>query len=126
MDAYDDLLAILDEQMPEKRGVVHSFIGSFKTAQKFIERGFAIGINGIATYSESYDRLIRETPLESIVIETDCPYLAPGEHKGERNEPTFVRLVAEKVAAVKAISFDEVASMTTANAQRIFLKNRQV
>ena len=124
-DAYDDLLAILDEQMPEKRGVVHSFIGSYKTARKFIERGFAIGINGITTYSESYDRLIRETPLEFIVVETDCPYLAPGEHKGGRNEPLFVRLVAEKVAAVKGISFDEVASVTTANAKRIFLDNRQ-
>jgi TatD DNase family protein len=119
-DAYPDLLELLDEHMPEKRGVVHSFIGSYKTARKFIERGFMIGVNGIATYSESYDRLIRETPLESIVIETDCPYLAPGEHKGERNEPLLVRLVAEKVAAVKGVSYDEVAEKTTENAKRLF------
>jgi TatD DNase family protein len=119
-DAYDDLLALFDESSPERRGVIHSFIGSHKTAKKFLERGWMIGINGIATYSESYDRLIRETPLESIVVETDCPYLAPGEHKGERNEPLLVRLVVEKIAAVKGVSYHEVAEKTTENAKRLF------
>lgn len=119
-DAYDDLLELLAEHMPEKRGVVHSFIGSHKTAKKFLERGWMIGVNGIATYSESYDRLIREVPLESIVIETDCPYLAPGVHKGERNEPALVQLVAEKVAAVRGVTFDEIADATTGNARRLF------
>lgn len=119
-DAYPDLLELLDEHMSEKRGVVHSFIGSHKTAKKFLERGWMIGINGIATYSDSYDRLIHEVPLESIVIETDCPYLAPIPRKGERNEPSLVRLVAEKVAVVKGISYDEVAGVTTKNAERLF------
>jgi TatD DNase family protein len=115
-DAYDDLLELFDETTPEKRGVIHSFIGSHKTAKKFLERGWNIGINGIATYSDSYDRLISEIPLDRIVIETDCPYLAPIPHKGERNEPIFVRLVAEKIAKVKEIPFDEVARVTNENA----------
>lgn len=119
-DAYDDLLKLFDEAMPEKRGIVHSFIGSHKTAKRFLERGWMIGVNGIATYSDSYDRLIREVPLESIVVETDCPYLAPVPHKGERNEPLFVRLVAEKVASAKDVPFEEVAETTSRNARRLF------
>ncbi|NTW46413.1 MAG: TatD family hydrolase [Candidatus Moranbacteria bacterium] len=119
-DAYDDLLSLLDEVMPEKRGIIHSFIGSYKTAKKFLDRGWMIGINGIATYSDSYDRLIREVPLDRIVVETDCPYLAPVPHKGERNEPLLVKLVAEKVAAVKGVPYSDVAKTTTANARRIF------
>ncbi len=119
-DAYDDLLGLFDETAPEKKGIIHSFIGSHKTAKKFLERGWNIGINGIATYSDSYDRLIREVPLDRIVVETDCPYLAPGPHKGERNEPALVRLVAEKIASVKEISYDEVARVTTANAKKLF------
>lgn len=120
-DAYDDLLSLFDEAMPERRGVIHSFIGSHKTAKKFLERGWMIGINGIATYSDSYERLIREVPLGSLVIETDCPYLAPVPHKGERNEPLLVRLVAEKIAAVKGTPFETVAETTTKNA-REFLR----
>ncbi|MEI7750230.1 MAG: TatD family hydrolase [Candidatus Moraniibacteriota bacterium] len=119
-DAYDDLLALFDETAPEKCGVIHSFIGSHKTAKKFLERGWNIGINGIATYSDSYDRLIREVPLDRIVVETDCPYLAPGPHKGERNEPLLVKLVAEKIATVKELSHDEVARATTENAWKMF------
>ncbi|NTW15813.1 MAG: TatD family hydrolase [Candidatus Moranbacteria bacterium] len=119
-DAYDDLLSLLDAVMPEKRGIIHSFIGSYKTAKKFLDRGWMIGINGIATYSDSYDRLIREVPLDRIVVETDCPYLAPVPHKGERNEPLLVKLVAEKVAAVKGVPYSDVAKTTTANARRIF------
>ncbi|MEI6650035.1 MAG: TatD family hydrolase [Candidatus Moraniibacteriota bacterium] len=116
-DAYDDLLALFDETAPEKRGVIHSFIGSHKTAKKFLDRGWNIGINGIVTYSDSYDRLIREVPLQRIVVETDCPYLAPVPQKGERNEPLLVRLVVEKIAFVKGIPFDETARVTTDNAR---------
>ncbi|NTW13482.1 MAG: TatD family hydrolase [Candidatus Moranbacteria bacterium] len=119
-DAYDDLFELFDETSPDKRGIIHSFIGSHKTAKKFLELGWNLGVNGIATYSDSYDRLIREVPLERIVIETDCPYLAPFPHKGERNEPLLVRLVAEKIAAVKGVRFDEVTLVTTKNARDMF------
>jgi TatD DNase family protein len=120
-DAYDDLLEILGNHPVRKKGIVHSFIGSYKTANKFIELGYKIGLNGIATYGESYDRLIREIDLKNIVIETDCPYLTPRPlEKEKRNEPVFVKLVAEKIAAVKGISVEEVAEVTTQNAKEIF------
>ena len=119
-DAYDDLLEILEKHPINKKGIVHSFIGSYKTANKFIELGYKIGLNGIATYGESYDKLIKEIDLKNIVIETDCPYLTPRPlEKDKRNEPIFVKVVAEKIAAVKGISVEEVAEVTTQNAKAV-------
>lgn len=118
-DAYDDLYEILKNNPVKKSGVVHSFVGGHKTAKKFIELGYKIGLNGVITYSESYDRLIREIGLEDIVLETDCPYLTPVPHKGERNEPAYVQLVAEKIAKIKEISVEEAAQVTTKNAQKL-------
>jgi TatD DNase family protein len=117
---YDDLLEILLQYPVNKKGIVHSFTGSLKNAQKFIELGYKIGLNGIITYGESYDKLIREIDLEDFVIETDCPYLTPRPmEKGTRNKPQFVKLVAEKIAEVKNISVEEVANVTTKNAIEI-------
>jgi TatD DNase family protein len=119
-DGYDDLLEILTNFPVAKKGIVHSFIGSYKTANKFIELGYVIGLNGIITYGESYDRLIKEIDLKNIVIETDCPYLTPRPlERGMRNEPLFVKEVAQKIADVKGISLEEVADTTTTNAKRI-------
>jgi TatD DNase family protein len=119
-DAYDDLYEILEKNPVEKRGVIHSFVGSYKTAKKFVELGYLIGLNGIVTYGISYDKLIREIDLKDIVIETDCPYLTPVPKKGERNEPLNVELVAKKIAEVKEISMEEVACETTKNAKKLF------
>ncbi len=119
-DAYDDLLEILKNNPVEKEGVIHSFIGGYKTARKFTELGYKIGLNGVVTYAEDFNRLIKELDIRDIVLETDCPYLTPVPHKGERNEPLYVKLVAEKVAKVREISVEEVASVTTQNAKTIF------
>jgi len=120
-DAYEDLLEILDGNPVIKKGVIHSFIGGYKTAQKFIGLGYKIGLNGIITYSESYDRLIREIGLEKIVIETDCPYLTPKPlEKGTRNEPLFVKNVAQKIADVLGVDISEVEEKTTKNAKETF------
>lgn len=117
-DGYDNLLEILESHPVSRKGIVHSFIGSYKTANKFIELGYKIGLNGIITYGESYDRLIKEVDLNNIVIETDCPYLTPRPlEKGSRNEPLFVKEVAQKIADVKNISIEEVAEVTTENAK---------
>ena len=119
-DGYDDLLEILTNYPVDKKGIVHSFIGSYKTAQKFIELGYSIGLNGIVTYGDSYDKLIREIYLEHIVIETDCPYLTPRPlEKGTRNEPLFVKQVAQKIADVLEVSIEEVAEKTTESARRM-------
>lgn len=121
-DAYDDLLEILEKYPVAKRGIIHSFIGSYKTANKFIELGYKLGLNGIITYGDGYDRLIREIDLENIVLETDCPYLTPRPlEKGTRNQPLFVKEVAQKIANVKGISIEEVAEVTLQNAK--FLLN---
>ena len=119
-DAYDDLYEILKNNPVDKKGIIHSFVGSYKTAKKFIELGYKIGLNGIITYGISYDRLIKEIDLQDIVLETDCPYLAPVPKKGERNEPKYVKYVAEKIAEIKEISLDEVKKQTTQNAKDLF------
>ncbi|HRY82799.1 MAG TPA: TatD family hydrolase [Candidatus Moranbacteria bacterium] len=119
-DAYDDLLEILKNNELEKKGVIHSFVGGYKTAKKFIELGYKIGLNGVVTYGISYNRLIREIDLRDIVLETDCPYLTPVPKKGERNEPLNVRYVAEKIAEVKNIKLEEVEKITTQNAKKLF------
>ncbi|NTW27079.1 MAG: TatD family hydrolase [Candidatus Moranbacteria bacterium] len=121
-DGYDDLLEILEKYPVDKKGIVHSFIGSYKTANKFIQLGYMIGMNGIVTYGDSYDRLIKEIELKDIVIETDCPYLTPRPlERGIRNEPLFVKEVAQKIADVKGISIEEVAQITSQNAKRILI-----
>lgn len=119
-DAYDDLLEILSQNPVEKRGIIHSFIGSYKTAKKFIELGYKIGLNGIITYGISYDRLIKEIDLKDMVVETDCPYLTPDPKKGERNEPAYVEYVAQKIAEVKGETLEKVAEITTKNAKAVF------
>jgi TatD DNase family protein len=119
-DAYDDLYEILKNNPVKKRGVVHSFVGSYKNARKFIELGYKIGLNGIVTYGISYDRLIKEIDLKDILVETDCPYLTPIAKKSERNEPIYVKYVAEKIAQIKNISYENVAEATTQNAFNIF------
>ena len=119
-DAYQDLLEILENNPVEKKGVIHSFVGSYKTAKKFIELGYKIGLNGIITYGISYDRLIKEIDLEDILMETDCPYLGPVPKKGDRNEPIYVKYIAEKIADVKGIDVQKVAEITTKNAKKLF------
>lgn len=120
-DAYDDLFEILENNPVKKGGVVHSFIGSWKTAQKFIELGYKIGLNGIITYSESYDKLIRNIDLKDLLIETDCPYLSPKPlERDSRNEPVNVKYVAEKIADVKEIEVQEVEEVTMENTKKLF------
>jgi TatD DNase family protein len=119
-NGYDDLLEILCSHPVAKKGILHCFIGSCKTAQKFIELGYLIGLNGIVTYGNSYDKLIREIDLKNIVLETDCPYLTPRPmEKGIRNEPLYVKEVAAKIAEVKEISIEEVAKVTSLNAKSV-------
>ncbi len=119
-DAYDDLYEILKNDPINKKGVIHSFVGGYKTARKFTELGYNIGLNGVITYSDSFNRLIKELDLKDIVLETDCPYLAPIPHKGERNEPLYVKLVAEKVAKIKNAKLEDIASITSQNTFQIF------
>ena len=91
-------------------------------AEQFIKLGFYIGFTGIITYknAESVRDIAKQAPLEKILVETDCPYLAPDPHRGERNEPAYVEYVARKIAIIKNISFEKVADATTQNAKKLF------
>lgn len=120
-DAYDDMHALLAQTPVTRAGIIHSFVGGWKTAQKFADIGYSIGVNGIATYGTSYDKLLRMVPLDRLVIETDCPYLPPRPLARERRcEPKDVVLVAQKIADVRGVSVEEVARVTADNARRIF------
>lgn len=103
-------------------GVMHSFTGSLETAQACLELGLHISFAGMVTFKNNHAlrAVAAAVPLDRILIETDCPYLAPSPHRGKRNEPAFVKLTAECLAAVRGLSPDEFAAVTTANARRLF------
>jgi TatD DNase family protein len=120
-DAYPRLIAVLRE-MKGVTGVVHCFSGTSDEARRLVDMGFYLSIGGTLTFPKSDDlrETISEVPLERILIETDCPYLAPQPVRGKRNEPAFVRFVAEGLARVKGQCIETVARITTENARRLF------
>lgn len=129
--AYDNLIELLARfnfgcvQCPHAcvsslGGVLHCFMGRWSQAEKFLEMGFYFGFNGLITYARDYDKVIEKLPLEKILLETDCPYLTPVPYRDKRNEPLYVKLVAEKIAQLKKIKFEKVAAQTTKNARQLF------
>ncbi len=82
--------------------------------------GFYLGFNGLITYCRDYDKVIKNTPLERILIETDCPYLTPEPYRGQRNEPLYVKYVAAQIAKIKEIGLEKAAKQTTKNARELF------
>lgn len=123
--AHDDLIEILRNN-PGIQGVVHCFSGTLEQAKKYLEMGFYIGFTGII-FKLNLDDVIKQTPIEKILIETDCPYLLPSEALAKegltgisRNEPIFVKYVAQKIAELKNTTFEKVAQKTTENAKNLF------
>ncbi len=120
-EALDDTFVLLREAAQEGlRGVVHSFTGTPEQAHKFLELGFFIGLNGIITFSDSYDALVDNIPLDHTLCETDAPFLAPIPHRGKRNEPSYVSIVARHIASRRSVSFEEICRITTQNAEGLF------
>ena len=126
-DAPDDLLKILNLAVKPPSGVMHFFTGNLEQAKEYIELGFYISFSGVITFPPqkgeivgAYDEIIKNVPLEKILIETDCPYVAPVPHRGKRNEPQYVKYVAHKIAELRGLSFEEVAEQTTKNAKKLF------
>ncbi len=118
-----DILIELAGQAKDERlsGVFHCFSGTEDQARRIIELGFYLGIGGVVTFKNAgLDKVMENIGLEHVVLETDSPYLAPAPRRGKRNESAYVRLVAEKLAAIKGVSFREVAEVTTKNAERLF------
>ena len=121
-EAHAEVMAALREVRPPAGVVLHAFSGDETMAEQALAAGYYLGVDGPLTYQKN-DRLreiFRTAPLERILTETDAPYLAPQARRGKRNEPAFVRYVAEKLAEVRASTVELVASATTANAARLF------
>ena len=121
-ESFAEIMAVLDDHPKSApQGIFHCFSGTVEQAQEVIRRGFYVGIGGVVTFKKSgLDEVVKSIPLEHIVLETDGPYLAPTPHRGKRNIPSYLRLVAEKVAELKNCSVAEVADITTKNSKDIF------
>jgi hypothetical protein len=122
-DAWPETVDIMREYRSRGvRGVFHAYSDGIETYRELKEYGnFVFGIGGVVTFKKSkLAETVREMELRDLVLETDCPYLTPAPHRGERNESAWVRYVCEKVAQIKGLTPEEVAEATTANAERMF------
>ena len=122
-ESYNELFEELNQLNDDNlSGVFHCFTGSKQQAEKILSYGdFYIGLGGVLTYKNSgINNFVAELPLDKIVLETDAPYLPPVPHRGKRNESAYVRLVAEKLAELYGVSYDEIALKTTENAKKLF------
>ncbi len=123
-DAYDDFVAILREEFaPGMRGVIHCFTGDAGQARTYVDEfGLLLGIGGVVTFktADPLREAVKSVGLDPLVMETDCPYLAPVPHRGKRNEPMYVNDAAAKVAEVLGISASDVAETTDRNARDLF------
>jgi TatD DNase family protein len=119
MDAYEDILDIL-EKHEEVRGHAHFFVGDAKIALRFLRLGFLLSFDGPITFTSEYDEVIKLTPLEKIMIESDAPYAAPVPYRGQLNYPHYVVEVAKKIALIKGESLEEILEITKKNAAKLF------
>jgi TatD DNase family protein len=119
-DATDECIEVV-EAYPGLRGVFHCFSGNTEQARKIMDTGFFLGIGGVVTFKNAgLDKVIRETGLSQVILETDAPYLAPVPFRGKRNQPAYVKLVAEKLSSILELTVEEIAATTTANAKKLF------
>lgn len=120
-DAHEDTLRILKEERI-KNGVVHCFSGDEEFAKEILKLGFYISFTGVITFpkAEEARKVVEAVPIERIMVETDCPYLAPVPHRGKRNEPAFIKEVAKTIAEVKELSFEDISRITTLNVKELF------
>lgn len=122
-EATSDIVEILREEgASEVGGIMHCFSGSVEVAQECLQMNFYISLGGPVTFKNARKpkEVAEAVPLDKLLIETDCPYLAPHPYRGKRNEPSYVKLVAEQIAELKGITYEEVAEKTTANAKKLF------
>ncbi len=123
-DAYVDVLDVLREYKETAgdtlRGDVHFFAGTADIAQQFMDIGFDISFTGVITFAKQYEELIQYVPLNRIHAETDCPYVSPSPHRGQRNEPVYVLEVIKKIAEIKQLPIEEVQTVLLQNAKRFF------
>lgn len=122
-DAAKDTMEILKEQKAEEiGGVIHCFSYSVEIAREYLNMGFYLGIGGVLTFSNAkkLKEVVEMAPLERLVLETDCPYLAPVPNRGKRNDSLNLSYVAEEIARIKQVAYQEVADITFDNAERLY------
>lgn len=121
-DSFSEIFEVMDQEYsPDLKGVFHSFTGNADQVKKILSYGFYIGINGIVTFKNSgLDQIVKDIPVEKLLVETDAPFLAPTPYRGKRNESSYVTKVAEKIAEIKKMEQDELANITTQNALSLF------
>ena len=125
-DAHTDQQRIIQEYLSagklKRRGVIHCFTGTLEEAEAYMKLGFLLSFTGVITFpsASSLQLVVKALPLDFMMVETDAPYLTPVPYRGKRNEPGYVRFVAEKIAQLKGVSFDEISAKTTQNADRLF------
>ena len=124
-EAYHDILPILEARRGRVRGVMHCFSGDAEIMHQSLALGFHIGIGGPVTYrkSDALQEVARKAPADALLVETDCPWLAPQFRRGKRNEPAYVRATAEKIAELRGVSLEEIGEMTTQNFEDLFIKS---
>jgi TatD DNase family protein len=122
LKAWVSDLQLSNNPLKNRPGVLHSFSGSLEVALEALELGFYIGVTGPVTFKNAHLRqsIVSSIPLEKLLIETDAPFLAPHPHRAKRNEPAFVRLIADKIASLHGCSLDRVAKVTSDNAGSLF------
>lgn len=120
-DAFDDFFSTIREYK-NVTGVVHSFTGDEATLNKVLEANLYVAFNGIMTFTKDQDQLMaaKLCSPDCMLLETDCPFLTPTPHRGQRNEPANTKIIAEFLANLRGESFDELAAATTANAEKLF------
>ncbi|TLY39934.1 MAG: TatD family deoxyribonuclease [Nitrospirae bacterium] len=122
-EAQDDTIAILkEENAADVGGVFHCFSGDARLAKNALDLGFLLSFSGVITFQNAtmLRDIVKTVPMDRILVETDSPYLTPAPHRGKRNEPAHVRLVAEKIAAIQGMTADQIAELTSQNARRVF------
>ena len=127
-EANDDTIKILQEAKPlDYGGIMHCFSGDIAFAHKVLDLGMLISIPGVVTFKNAVvlHKVAREIPLESMVLETDGPFLAPHPYRGKRNEPAYLLYTAKRIAELREINIEQLADQTTANAENLFTFNRE-
>ena len=120
-DAHEDGMAIIRD-FPEVTGVFHCYSGSAEMARQLVDLGWYIGFTGVLTFKNARKAIetAESIPLERIVLETDCPYMAPEPFRGKRNHPGYLYRMAEKLAEIRSVSVEEICEITTENGKRLY------
>lgn len=123
-DAHDDQFAAIQEAEEQwkspRKGVIHCFTGTLEEAQRYVEIGWYVSFSGIAVFADEVGRVAQALPMESLLVETDAPYLTPPPYRGKRNEPAYVKYVAEDIARRKGVGQEEFNKIVVTNAKQLF------